>query len=351
MGGVLPYQGRGPTAAEAGAAATQRVRARVHDAPAHLRAMPATVLRGEVIGDDPQGHLLVRSAHGVIALASRLRPPRGSTVTLQLRPVGARIQAYILHVVDADGATLAQPAPALPAGGGPGPSTPPAHDEVTAALTRLWPALDEALAVLAAHRGSEAGLDALARLLPQPGPRLALGVLFTMAALLTGDPREWLRGSIRRALAEAGREDVTAQLDADFERLSRLAGTDSRDWRLFVVPVLAVGHVHPLRLFLRPPAAATDADADAARRFVVELELPHLGPLQLDGLVRPPRLELILRGLAPLAPALREELQRMHARMAAITGLSGQLRFASGADWRFLPIPGDDGGDDQGVVI
>ncbi|RDD63630.1 hypothetical protein [Ferruginivarius sediminum] len=343
MSGVLPYRGHAPPV-DPSAEATQRIPAYVREAPPGLRAAPGTTLRATVIGHDSQGHLLVRSTDGVLALSTHIRPRQGSTVVMQLRPVGAQIQAYILQVIEANGAASA---PNMPAAGQAGTAYPGDGDEA-AALTRIWPALNEAIKAL--EFGFRAGSpdDGWPSLLPRSGPTLAAGMLAMIAALLRGDARDWLGAGLRRALAQAGRDDLAQRLENDFAKLSRLARTDSADWRVFVLPILTGGAVRPLRLFLRPPDDS--GDSRVARRFIVEAELPQLGPLQLEGLINGNRLELILRSYAPLSDTLRDDLRAAHERAAALGGLSGRLRFAADTSWKFLPVPQAESGT-HGVVI
>ena len=51
-----------------------------------------------------------------------------------------------------------------------------------------------------------------------------------------------------------------------------------------------------------------EGEVEGATRFVVELELSRLGPLQLDGLVRQSRFDLIVRTTSPLAAEMRRDI-------------------------------------------
>ena len=71
----------------------------VRQAPAGLRAATSgTIITATVAGRDAHGHLMLRTANGMLTLATQTNPPVGSTVRLQLRPAGAQMQAYILSV-------------------------------------------------------------------------------------------------------------------------------------------------------------------------------------------------------------------------------------------------------------
>ncbi|MDZ7714081.1 MAG: hypothetical protein U5L06_13725 [Rhodovibrio sp.] len=90
----------------------------VRQAPAGLRAATSgTIITATVAGRDGQGHLMLRTANGMLTLATQTNPPVGSTVTVQLRPAGAQMQAYILSVRAPDGGPGQPPAAALPGAG------------------------------------------------------------------------------------------------------------------------------------------------------------------------------------------------------------------------------------------
>ena len=348
---AAPLPGQGTAAPSAAPAA-------VREAPAGLRAaQPGTILEATVLGRDSAGHLMLRTDRGLLVLAIKTNPPTGARVTLQLRPAGAQMQAYILSVrAPADGAR--------PAGTPIVPTTPTPLDTAPAAaatptqpvaakpvLTRDWPALQAALQALERPGGDDADKplavsngNPLGQAVPRPGPALANGLLFLMVALKGGKIGRWLDGEPLRALERGGRSDLVRGLRSDFQQLARLAQDAGDDWRLFALPVLADGAAHPVRLFLRRHDEDADPTADAAApaRFVVELTLSQLGDLQLDGLARPDWVETILRSRAPLPAALEAHLNGAFTDTLAASGAAGRLTFHAADDWHFLPVPNAD---------
>jgi hypothetical protein len=77
--------------------------------------------------------------------------------------------------------------------------------------------------------------------------------------------------------------------------------------------------------------AGGDAGERDASRFAVEVELSRLGALQLDGLVRPKRLDLVLRSRRALPIALRQELAAGFRDSLAASGFAGEMAFAVSA--------------------
>jgi hypothetical protein len=331
---------------------------RIADAPPALNAMPSgTTLTATVLGRDGAGHLMLRSPHGLLVLATGQHPPNGAEVTLQLRTAGTQLQAYILSVRVPGGSAGPAQMPAAGAGAAtaaPGAGAAAAGGVAAApALTRSWPALEAALAAvqrpgLGTGSGGASDLAAaiasagnpLARAIPRPGPGFAGGLLVLMAALGRGDLSAWLGGAPLQALQRSGRDDLVQRLQGDFRHLSALAEDAGEERRLFALPLLGDDGVRPARLFLGHGGAA--AEAGGPVRFTVELDLPRLGELQLDGLARAGRLDLILRSRFELPEALAAELRRAALDALASVGWTGELRLQSGAAWTALPVRPDD---------
>lgn len=345
MSSITPYQGHSART-EAGTAPTQRTPAAVMDAAPGLRDAAGQTLQATVIGRNAQGHLMLRSDSGMLALMTNLNPPRGSTVTVQLRLAGAQFQAYILRVVEPGApAQSAAPQPASPPSGRAGtapaatqPSLapPPALPDGPGSLTRAWPALEAALGALSATN-----IAPLLQALPQPGPQFGAGLLFVLTALNGGDLRMLLGRETRERIARAGGNELLNRLEQDFTQLSRLAREGDGEWRLFTFPVVTESGLSPLRLFIR--GGETADGGESPQRFVAEADLAQLGEVQLDGLVQPKRFDLMLRSRVVLDEALQKTLYAIFGEAKALGGYSGSLHFAAGTQWKTMPVPAPDG--------
>jgi hypothetical protein len=199
-----------------------------------------------------------------------------------------------------------------------------------------WPALDQALAAL---DKAAPGLAAELRAALAPGTPAALAgtLLFLMGALYRG---RWPGAAIEKALTDAGANALRLRLGEDVAELARLSTDRSTDpWRVMVLPLLADAGVQPLRLYLRRGGSQQDgAEGDA--RFILEAEMSRLGALQLDGMVRGKRLDLVLRSHAPLAPELRQEAEALFHRVSDANGLHGDIVFATAALFAVAPLAG-----------
>ena len=172
---------------------------------------------------------------------------------------------------------------------------------------------------------------------PDTAPALAGTLLFLIGALYRG---KWPGDAVGRALSAAGQDRLRAKLGEDFAELGRLGKDEATgEWQVLTVPLMSGAAVEPLRLYLRRRGAAAETPGDGAR-FVLEAELSHFGAVQLDGMVRGSRLDLVLRSHAPLPPDLRAEAASVFRRASAAQGFQGDIVFATAATFAVAPLAG-----------
>jgi len=206
------------------------------------------------------------------------------------------------------------------------------------ALGSGWPALDDTLAALdRAAPGLAAQLRA--DLAPTSAPRLAAALLFFMG-VLKGDT-SWPGDPAGLALTAAGRADLRARLAKDLGDLREQATQSKQgDWRIFTLPVLDEAAVRPIRLYVRNQRddGQGGQQNQQGSRFVLDLDMSRLGPLQLDGLVRGPRFDLVLRSHEPFDPAMKAEIGALFHTALDGSGLSGDVAFVSSAQFPVSPL-------------
>jgi hypothetical protein len=287
----------------------------------------------------------IQFAGSVTAITHAGRPvvltPLG-TLTLEIRAplqAGSRL-------------TFELPGGALPSGY-PGAATP--GPAALGTLAHSWPALEEALRALQEVAPPGVAAATLQEVIPQPGSRLASGLLFFLSALGAGDVTRWIGNQASQALRGAGRDSLLSRLGQDFGQLGRLADNQGGDWRLFFMPLYDGDQLRQLRLFLRHGRHEQDGggaqDDEDQTRFVVEVEMTRLGDLQLDGLVRDRRLDLILRSRAPLPEFMRRDIMQIFHDANQITGYQGSLGFQSSREWKAMPIEAPEAAEAAGVVV
>ena len=212
-------------------------------------------------------------------------------------------------------------------------ATPDQPSDAPLAQRKSWPALDEALQVL-----DRAAPDLAARLrsdlTPRSGAQLAGTLLFLVTALSNGS---WPNSKATAALDAAGHRALHAKLDGDVTELRQLSQSPSGEWRIFVLPLLDGGVVRPVRLYLRrrqPGRAPTDQSS----RFVLDVDLSRLGAVQLDGLVRQQRFDLVLRSHCAIPAAMRQEITQVFHDASAAAGLAGDIIFTTASRFAVAPL-------------
>lgn len=267
----------------------------------------APVLTGTVLFTAPQGQPVVQTGAGVLTLNVRADLPIGSTVTLE-----------VLGEAPAAGAA---PAPAASTGA-------PAS---LVSLSRQWPTLDETFEALR-QVDPQLAQSVQRTLLPQPGPHLGSGMLFFMSALKGGDVRAWLGEPAVRALEGAGKGRLLSKLNDEFRELGRGGEVSEGDWRGFFLPVHDGQHIQQVRLFVHHNADDGTGDGGEAggTRFMLDVELSRMGPVQIDGLVRDKRLDLVVRTRHALPEEMRHDINRIFSDAGDITGFKGVLTFQAG---------------------
>ncbi|WP_207476535.1 hypothetical protein [Arenibaculum pallidiluteum] len=259
-----------------------------------------TALSGTVASSVPGGQTVVLTAQGPVAVQTRTTLPPGTTVALA--------------------AATAAPAPA-------------AFDPMRGPD---WPNLRRAFETIAQNDPATARAVAL-QVLPQVAPRLAATLSHSIRAVRDGDARRWLGERGAAALLAAGGEKEISGLEEDFGRLARQAAEPlPGDWRALSLPFSDGAEIGRIQLFLRKPVDE-DAEADeqrsgqgGAHRFLVEVDLSRLGPLQLDGLIREKRFDLILRSRQPLQAEIRHDILRIFTETVTAMGMSGSVSFQPG---------------------
>jgi hypothetical protein len=255
------------------------------------------ILTGSVIADGA-GATVLQTALGTLTLDRRLALPPGTMLGLE------RL------------ATL-----------------PPDRPDAAPAAGQNWPALAEALAAL-----DRIAPDFAARLrsdlAPQSGAQLAGTLLFLLGALGTGNWPGTKAGSV---LDRAGRGDLRLRLDSEMDEVRRLADPPSGDWHVFVLPLLDGAALRAVQLYLRRNSGGNTRPEDGTR-FVLDVEMSRLGALQLDGLVRHKRLDVMLRSHREIAPALRQEIAAVFRDTTSAAGFAGEIVFATAARFAVAPL-------------
>lgn len=210
-------------------------------------------------------------------------------------------------------------------------AVPPAVVSASPSLTMLggaWTALEDAHAILAAPEINPAGIAATTAI-PTTGPNLTTGMVFLLNALFHGNFQEWLGRDALRTLENSEKSSLLGRLSDDFGKLSRIAAEPvNGEWRVAMLPLVHDRILEQIRFYLRQNDPDTNDEVDPpGTRFVVEASLSRLGAIQLDGLVRPGRFDLIVRSHTSLSPTIQSDVSALFDAANAEFSAVGQIGF------------------------
>jgi hypothetical protein len=195
-----------------------------------------------------------------------------------------------------------------------------------------WPALSDSLALL--QRADPAAAALFASAIPDGGPQTAAAMISFVQAMRLGDGRQWPGDTTLRALEAAGPRGahLAATLASEVEDLGRQVRDPVQEWRALPIPWHTEGRIERVRVVLRetdPDAAAEKRKGGGGVRFLVDLALSRLGPLQLDGIFRKDtrQLDMMIRTKTALPDAMRHDLNGIFANSNAAMNLTGSLAF------------------------
>lgn len=285
----------------------------------------SVVVRGTIAGTTGEGRPILATRLGMLALGQGGEAlPKGTVLTVALSDPGAALEGI-------------------------------AGREVFLASSRAWPALRDALVTLAGIDRTLAQ-SLMNTVVPQPNRRMAAAVSFFLTAVRGGDARAWLGDEATETLRRHGRGDLLAALDREFAAMQQQAADPlPGGWHGFTLPVFDGTMLQPVRVHIHPIRDEDEgkgADKDRppkGSRFVIDVDLSRLGPLQLDGMVRERRFDLILRSRTPLDTGLRDELTGVFSTSVGAVGFAGSLLFQTDSRQWMTLAPGA-GGPRLGVT-
>ncbi len=211
------------------------------------------------------------------------------------------------------------------------------------------PTLEEALDLV--KFSDPSGTQRLIAALPSLSPRLAANLVAYMGAVRQGDLKGWLGEGALSAIEKKGGREMIKRLESEFKELSEIPArprpSPSGSWTSFAIPFMSGKHIEPIHLHVRNAPEETGeghgkggaASKGGGTRFVVELDLSRLGPMQIDGLMKggDKKIDFIVRTPAALPSEMRYDLNRIVDSVASASGLVGSIVFQ--ANSRFVEVP------------
>jgi hypothetical protein len=264
-------------------------------APTSVGSKLPPVFSALVIGQTPQGEPLATSPAGLLVLANRAPLAPGSLIELS-----------VVHVQEA----AAERSADLPA------------------RMRDWPVLQQILQ-------AQPTLTASTKL---TRPDNIGGIAaFLAVALKLGAPQRVLTDEAIETLRRSGQAELVTRLVSEAQQSGQTFNrteAPATDWRSLLLPLPPESAMTRLALHIRREADAENEAAGplAVKRLVVEVELSRLGPLLLDGYIRPKWFDLTLRSQRRLPRRLQGELRLAYRDALSALSWQGGLEFQTAAE-------------------
>jgi len=194
-----------------------------------------------------------------------------------------------------------------------------------------WPVLDDAYQALS--QISPQAAQSLSRALPSPANPSQMGpaAMLFIAAIRSGDLASWLGDRRIDLLQRAGRGNIAGNLLQEAGNISR-AGAEalSGEWRAVPLPMYWDNEIHKITLYTRKDdqsGQSDDPDKKGQTRFIFDLNLSRMGEVQLDGLLRDDRLDLVVRTGHPFSVSMQQTMKQAYTQALEETSLHGELSF------------------------
>lgn len=192
-----------------------------------------------------------------------------------------------------------------------------------------WPIMDELYQGL--MRVSPQAAQSLSQSIPNPVStpgQLTPSALMFVAAVRSGDFASWLGGKSIEALQRIGKGNLPTRLGNELSSLNR-GDAPVGEWRAVPLPMFWQGEIQKITLYTRQghDGQSGDDEGDKQTRFVFDLDLTRMGPVQLDGLIKGQRLDLIVRTEVPFSEAMRQRMRQAYSDALHSTELHGELDF------------------------
>ena len=287
-------------------------------------------LTATVIGHEPDGAAIVRTAIGSIRLHTQTPPPTGMRLIMEWVPTPQTYSSTSQAGQQPPGFTsgLMPQTSALPV-------TATTTDPVNAAgaFGHEWPALEESLELLKQYAPQQAAR--FAQRIPNTQSELVNSVLFFISAVKGGDIRRWLSQPVAQSLEENA-PSLLARLSGDALSMVRVQTADAPDqnWHMFLFPLTHKEETTQARLYVRGDEEQDPSGDRQGVRFVMELSLSRLGEIQLDGWVHTfsgaKQFDLILRSPKPMSTQFEAESTALFEEALRAIHYRGGLSFEHG---------------------
>ena len=212
--------------------------------------------------------------------------------------------------------------------------------------------------------------QSFANIIPSPAnpAQIAPAALFFIAAIRAGDIQGWAGDRITEALKKAGKGGLLNRLSDEISHMSQLSSKAASpgEWKAMSLPLFWENQIYKMPIYYKQDEASPRNKGKGGKttRFIINLDLSHIGKVQIDALFRqggsnphpPPAavnsannsdaggynnkragLNIILRTTQPFSNSMRQEIRAIYQKALTESALSGDIDFQSDPDkWVFI---------------
>jgi len=260
------------------------------------------VIQGTVQGMTGAGQPIIRTPQGLIALDTTTKIPEGALLRLEI---------------------LSSSKPTSGTSGLQAASSP------SQSLSKSWPALEEALNLT--RTINPAVTEHLTNtLIPRPDSRMAANIISFLKALGRGNITNWTGEQTLRAIAKS-KPDLLSKLENDFSTLSaKSQQPTSTEWKIAYVPMQGDEKIQQMCIALRDQEEEKEGEKEeGGLRFVIDVDLSKMGPMQFDGLAKEQakKFDLIIRTHSTLEGHVRKNIHEIFENSMEVVGFEGNILF------------------------
>ncbi len=193
-----------------------------------------------------------------------------------------------------------------------------------------WPALDDLYYNL--QQLSPQAAASLTRSLPNAAnpTQIAPAAMMFIAAVKSGNLENWLGDKKIDLLQQAGRGGLLKGLTMD--STARTGAPDpaiQSDWRAVPLPMFWEGEIHKITLYTRNENQnhRQEQNENGSTRFIFDLNLTRMGDVQIDGLYKDNRLDLLIRTQSAFSEPMQQTMRQSYSSALKQTELTGELNF------------------------
>lgn len=192
----------------------------------------------------------------------------------------------------------------------------------------LWPVMDDVFQTFLQTTPQAAQI--LGRIIPSPANPANMGpaIMLFAAALKSGDLQGWMGEKKLEMLQKLGKSSLLSSLSGETSSLSGKSEAPSTEWRSLPIPMLWQNEISKVMFHVRQEPREDGApEGETGTRFLFDLDLTRMGSVQLDGLVRGNRLDLIVRTKDNISVPMQEAMKKAYADALNGTEIFGELGF------------------------